>query len=61
MTDLEPSAQARRLVTLIICTVDFSRRRRGVQNEVTAVFRKVPAGELAGTEVIREPLRITAA
>jgi predicted RNase H-like HicB family nuclease len=93
----------RRLVTLIICTVDFSRRRRGVQNEFTAVFRKVPEGyigfveelpgantqgetleevranleeavrlvleanrllaeeELAGAEVIREPLRITAA
>jgi predicted RNase H-like HicB family nuclease len=87
----------------MICTVDFSRRRRGVQNEFTAVFRKVPEGyigfveelpgantqgetleevranleeavrlvleanrllaeeELAGAEVIREPLRITAA
>jgi predicted RNase H-like HicB family nuclease len=94
---------SRRLVTPIICTVDFSRRRRGVQNEFTAVFRKVPEGyigfveelpgantqgetleevranleeavrlvleanrllaeeELAGAEVIREPLRITAA
>jgi hypothetical protein len=32
-----------------------------VQNEFTAVFRKVPEGELSGVAVIREPLRISAA
>jgi hypothetical protein len=49
MSDLESSSQARRLVRLISCTVDFSRRRRGVQNEFTAVFRKVPEEYIGAT------------